>query len=200
MNRRLLCAALIMGLVASMAAAPASAAKKKKPKPPPPPPCAVYTPGEQGAEGEVTVVTDAATEAAPLEMEVEAHPGLALTAPDDPTSGHSYYNVQVDTSLPEAGLFVRLEWSGPPVRDYDLWLNYADGTNASNAHGFNPDHAGPFSPTSDGGHTEPTAEQIDGTHSADCQGYTLDVATSMAEGGTLTLKMWLGEIQYHPGG
>lgn len=200
MNRRLLATALALGLVASFAVAPgALAAKKKKPKAVP---CAAYVPGEQGADaGDTIIVNDVATEEMPLEMEVEAHPGLAPTDPDDPTAGHAFYNIQVDTNLPETGLYVRLEFDNlPPVRDYDLWLNYPDGSNASNAHGFNPAPDSMFSPKSDGGHTETNAEQIDGTHTPDCQGYTLDVATSTGEGGTLTLKMWLGEIQYHPAG
>lgn len=200
MNRRLLCAALIMGLVASMAAAPASAAKKKKPKPPPP--CAAYTPGEQGAEaGDPVVVTDTATEEAPLEIEVDVAAGIIILGEDTDavTGGHSYVNLQVDTSLPETGLYIRFEFNNtPPVRDYDIWLNYADGSNASNAHGFNPAPDSQFSPQSDGGHSETNAEQIDGTHSPDCQGYTLDIATSTGEGGAMTLKAWLGEIQYHP--
>jgi hypothetical protein len=112
------------------------------------------------------------------------------------------YNIQVDTlSGQETGLYVRLEYDNPVlIRDYDLWLNNPDGSNASNAHGFNADPDGQFSPVSDGGHTETGAEQIDGTATADCQGYTLDVATSSGEGGTFPLKLWLGEIQYRPAG
>ncbi len=190
----LLAACLVLGLSAS----PALAKKKKKPKAAP---CAAYVPGDQGSGAETVVVTDAATEDAPLEVPISAAMGLMLGFPtDDATGGHEYLNIQVDSNLPTSGLYVRLEFpSSPPVRDYDIWLNYADGTNASNAHGFNPAADSQFSPESDGGHTEASAEQIDGTSSPDCQGYTLDLATSTGEGGDMTLKFWLGDIQFTPG-
>lgn len=203
--KRLIALALVAGLIGGVAAALPAEAKKKKKRCFAgcvilPPPCPAYVPGEAGSGAETAVVTDAATEAAPLEVPITAARGLQLGFPtDDVTAGHVYTNIQVDTFFPQKGLYVRLEFDNAiPLRDYDIWLNYADGTNASNAHGFNPAPDSQLSPASDGGHTEGDAEQIDGTASNDCQGYTLDLSTSTGEGGDMTLKMWLGEVQYTP--
>ncbi|HVF54161.1 MAG TPA: hypothetical protein VNC78_11245 [Actinomycetota bacterium] len=197
MRNRVFAAVLAASLSVGVIGAVPALAKKKKPKPPAP--CAAYTPGDQGSGAETTVVTSTATEETPVEVTVAAEPGLMLLGPDDATGGHAYHNIQVDSATPTAGLYVRMEFDNvPPVRDYDIWLNYPDGSNASNAHGFNPAHDSQFSPESDGGHTEANAEQIDGTASADCQGYTLDIGTATGEGGDVTLKMWLGDIQFTP--
>lgn len=182
----LLTAALAMSVFAAL---PAEAKKKKKK----PKVCAPYVPGELGADaGEAVIITDEATEEAPIEVEATAEPGLVIVGAEPPDQpGHSYYNIQVDSAAKAANLYVRLEWSGPPW-DYDLYVKNPDGTDLANAHGFNPDPAGPFSPESDGGHTESNAEQVDGASVADCQGFTVDVSTAGAPGGAVTLKYWLG--------
>lgn len=176
---------LLVGLVAS---APAQARKKKKRKPPQPPVCVVYTPGEQGAGLDVSVVTDAATEAAPFETTVSIDPGLALTG-SEPTLSHAYGNIQIDSALPEIGLYARLEFAA--YEDYALYLNLADGTERARSAGFNP--ASQFGDgTGYGGHSEMGAENLDGIRTPDCQGYTFHVAAYTGMGGDLPLKLWLG--------
>ncbi len=168
--------------------------KKKKPSPPVLA-CAPYEPGEQGAEAETTVVTDAATEEAPVEVEIDAPMGLPE---QDAEFGdaHVVHNIQVDSSNSEAGLYVRYEFQ--ERRDYDLFLNYASGGEAARAAGFNTAPEGPLDGTGNGGHSETNAEQIDGLRSPDCQGYTARLSTYLGEGGSLVLKLWLGEIQNDP--
>lgn len=159
--------------------------------------CAAYKPGEQGAEAETTVVTDKATEKSPIEVTIEAPPGVGVggNAATEALIGHAFQNVQVDSKSKTAGLWVRLEMPWPS--DYDLYLNNPDGSNAAHAAGFNPDPA-LYNDNENGGHTEEEAEQLDGIKSKDCQGYTVDVATATGEGYDLTLKLWLGKAQYDP--
>lgn len=165
--------------------------KGKKGKKGAPAACTPFTPGELGAEAETVTVTDAATEEKPLEVKLAAGAGLPEV---DVT--HIFHNVQIDTASAESGLYARLEFGYG--RDYDLYLRYADGSQAARAAGFNPapfvgvPGVFSFNDTENGGHTEEEAEALDGIRSADCQGYTFDVATYFGEGGELTLKLWLG--------
>lgn len=165
------------------------------PTPPPAPSCAAYVPGEQGAAAETTVVTDAATEEAPLEVTITAPPGVPEVA-----LGHVFHNLQVDAAAADAGLYVRYEF--PVYEDHDIYLNYSDGSEAAHAGGFNPAPVpvalGCCDGTGTGGHSEQGAEVLDGVRTADCGGYTLDMASFMSEGGDMTLKLWLGEPQNDP--
>ena len=171
---------------------------KKKPKKPAPPvaaACPAYTPGEEGAEAETTVVTADATEEKPIEVAIEAPPGVPEVA-----LGHAFHNIQVDASGSEGGFFARYEF--PVYEDHDIYLNYADGSEAAHAGGFNPAPVpvalGCCDGTGTGGHSEQGAEVLDGIRTADCAGYTLDMASFMSEGGEMTLKLWLGEPENDP--
>jgi len=168
---------------------------KKPPKPPAAPSCPAYTPGEEGAEAEASIVTDAATAEAPLEVTIAAPPGVPEVA-----LGHVFHNIQVDTAGAESGLYVAYEF--PVYEDHDIYLNYASGTEAAHAGGFNPAPVpvalGCCDGTGTGGHSEQGAEFLDGVRSADCSGYTLDMASFASEGGDMTLKLWLGEATYDP--
>jgi hypothetical protein len=140
------------------------------------------------------VVTDSATEGAPIELSLSAEAGAKVLGRDQPTPGDTFYNIQVDTDRRAVGLYVRLEF--PLGRDYDLWLDTANGDNIANARGWNAGANLGLIP-SEGGHSEQTAEQIDGAFTRDCQGFTLDVVTATGEGGPLLLRMWLGKA-LHP--
>lgn len=189
----LMVVALMGGLVAT-SALDASAAKKKKPKK-----CKAFKPGELGAEAETSKITSKATEDAPVEVTLATEPGFgiggnAITASN---ISHVYQNIQVDPKTKKTGLYVRLEM--PHGTDYDIYLMNPDGTEAAHAAGFNPiPHEEIGDGTGTGGHSEETAEQLDGILSKDCQGYTLDIGNATGPGGDVTLKMWLGKATYDP--
>jgi hypothetical protein len=188
----LMVVALVGGLVAT-SAIDAGAAKKKKKK------CKAFVPGEMGAEAETSKVTAKATEDAPVEVTLETEPGFGIGGNDITASNitHVYQNIQVDPKTKKTGLYVRLEM--PQGTDYDIYLMNPDGTEAAHAAGFNPipnENIGDG--TGAGGHSEETAEQLDGILSKDCQGYTLDIGNATGTGGEVTLKMWLGEATYDP--
>lgn len=176
--------------------------KPKKPKvpkapeeTPAPAACAPYVPGDQGAEVETSIVTDAATAEAPLEVTITAPPGVPEVA-----VGHAFHNIQVDMAGAESGLYVAYEF--PVYEDHDIFLNYASGNEAAHTGGFNPAPVpvalGCCDGTGTGGHSEQGAEFLDGVRTADCGGYTLDMASFASEGGDMTLKLWLGEATYDP--
>jgi hypothetical protein len=176
--------------------------KKKKNKPKPKPKvCAAYAPGENGADAPIAVVTDDATAEKPVEVTIAAGAGFGTgtgSPADEVTMSqitHVYHNVQVDSKAKEAGLYVRLEMPHPS--DYDLYLQDDKGEVKAHAAGFNPEPA-VFDDTEGGGHTETEAEVLEGIKTADCGGYTADVATATGEGGDLTLKLWLGEVKFDP--
>jgi len=160
--------------------------------------CAAYVPGESGKDAPTTVVTPAATADAPIEVKVESGAGHPAK------STHTFYNVQVDSNG-DTGLYVRYEF--PIIEDHDLYVRNAEGEEVASAAGFNPTPFGTTAPvvghvgfdgTGSGGHSEQGAEVIDGLKTADCGGYTLDLAGYLTEGGEFTLKLWLGEVQYDP--
>lgn len=177
---RALAVVTALGLVVAASGSPATAAKKKKK-------CPAMVPAEAAAEAPITVVTPKATEEAPIEIPVEAPAGLPEVAVE-----HTYQNVQVDNKGGESGLFLRYEFS--EFEDYDLFLQDSAGEELARSAGFNPFPVGPFDGTGNGGHSEQGAEQIDGFATADCVGYSVDLATYMGEGGELVLKAWLGEV------
>ena len=177
-------AALILG---AFAAGPADA-KKKKMKKPPVAVCAAYTPAEDGAGAPISLVTDAATEAAPVTVAVAAERGVGVGGVAEQGIAHSYVNVQVDSAAPATALNIRLEM--PATEDYDLAVLNPDGSQAAAAQGFNPEPT-VYNDNTNGGHTEKGAEVIDALPTNDCQGYTLDISTAGGMGGELTVKYWL---------
>jgi hypothetical protein len=187
----LMVVALMGGLVAT-STIDASAAKRKKK-------CKAYKPGELGAEAETTKVTQKATEEAPIEVAFDTEPGFGIGGNETTAANisHVYHNIQVDPKTKKTGLWVRVEM--PQGTDYDIYLMNPDGTEAAHAAGFNPiPHEFIGDGTGTGGHSEETAEQLDGILSKDCQGYTLDIGNATGPGGEITLKMWLGEATYDP--
>lgn len=161
--------------------------------------CVAYVPGEEGKDFETAVVTDAATEEAPLEIPITAPMGLGsdfgLGVVDNTES--TYYNIQVDTDKAESGLYVRYEF--PDYEDLDLYLNYADGSEAAHSGAFNQAPIpGVFDGTGAGGHGGMGFEQLDGIRTADCAGYTAKLTSYLSEGGEMIMKVWLGEAQNDP--
>lgn len=162
----------------ALGASPAEARKKKK--------CPVYTSTGAGKDAELSRVTPKATEKKPVEATLKAAEGL----PEVHVT-HVYQNVQVTKVPAGKGLYVRLEF--PQRRDLDLYLLDATDEQLARAAGFNPLPEGPFNDTSEGGHSETNAEQIDAFAAAACDGFTVDAASYLFEGGEVTLKFWLGK-------
>jgi hypothetical protein len=170
--------------------------KKNAGKPDPKPAaCDAYVPGETGAEAESLVVEDVHTSETPLEHTLATSPGVG--AGRDPAGegmfvSHAYLNLQVDSASETAGLWVRVSF--PEVEDYDLYLDFADGTNAASAGGFGP--------IADGNESDSESavgsETIIGVKTSDCGGYTLDVAGATTAGGDVTVTTWLGEQLWDP--
>lgn len=194
-------ASLVLG---AFVAAPADAKKKKKK--PKVASCAPYVPGEAGKDAPVTVVTDAATAEAPVEVTVPTAEGLGFSSADGasgdtgPTS-HAYANVQVDSATSGRGLYARIEFT--PTFDYDGFLRTADGTAVAYSAGVNQiplnesPVADPFGTgldgTGHGGHSEMGAEQIDGWATNDCDGFTYDIVSASTPGEDVVVKFWLGD-------
>lgn len=181
---------------------PAKPKKPKKPKTPPAAPeCPAYVPGDNGKDAELVKVTDAATAESPVVVEFDAGQGLAvgptLGVPLPDTSTRTYHNIQVDSVNPEVGLYVRLEFADR--HDYDLYLQYPDGTEADHSGDFNtilesPVHSCGGTSCSSGSNFE----EVDGIATADCGGWTTESVAYLTNGGDVTMKVWLGEVKAAP--
>lgn len=178
------------------------ACKGKKPGKPAADVCPAYVPGEHGAEAEMITVTDAATEEKPVEIKFDAGVGLAgpliggVPVPPDQRT-HNYHNLVVDSASAETGLYVRLQFKDR--RDYDLYLEYPSGQEATHSGDFNPGHeALSCGSASTGCSSGSNFEQINGVRTKDCQGWTTDSVAYLTEGGEVTLTAWLGEIKVDP--
>jgi hypothetical protein len=179
--------------------------KKKGACPEPvPAACAAFTPGDLGKDLPVVAVTDAATEAAPVEVEVSLDASVAnynvIGGPTatGPGAGHaSYFNVQVDSANPDAGLYAFVEF--PERRDYDLNVFHPDGSYAARSRGNNTfigtPAEGQLSAPGHGGNPTTSSENIVGLKTADCGGWTMDMESWFAEGGDFKVTLWLGEAK-----
>jgi opacity protein-like surface antigen len=202
--KKLLAVALVACVAGSIAVAPAAQAKKKKPKKPAA--CAAYTPGELGADKPIVKLTDANTEAAPLEQKVSLDQSAAdvdILGAGAPESSADAFNIQVDSTAKDVGLYLTLQFD--QRRDYDLWLRYADGSEAAGSHGWNtivedPADNADFSMSDEGYASDSTdsSENIIGVHVTDCSGWTVEVDNYLGEGGEMTVKAWLGDIKNEP--
>ena len=192
---------VVLGLVAGSLAMPAQAAKKKKKKKAPVACQPLSATAEVGAGKPTLVVTDTATEAAPVVQKVTLAESIAdadlvgtglLEAPADA------FNVQVDTANADAGLYVLFEF--PSRRDYDLELLWPDSSYAARSHDFNPVYspAGIHANEGHGGEATDASEKIVGVQTSDCGGYTVEAVNWLGEGGEMDVKVWLGEPKIGP--
>lgn len=166
-----------VGLLAgAFVAGPAEAGKKKKLV------CDAFTPGvEDAAEAEVVKITPKATEENPVVIEFE-HAGSIPVAAD-----HQYFNVQVYSSTPSAGLWIKDEFSDR--HDIDLYLYNSAGEEVALSGGFN---TAPEAHDSDGNATT-NSEQIPGFPAPQCEGFTIESVGYLTPGTDATLSIWLGE-------
>ncbi len=185
-------------VVGAFAATPAEAKKKKKK----PAVCGAFTPGEAGTDKPMVVVTDAATEAAPVEQTVTLAESVAdadLVGTGVLEPGTDHFNIQVDSAAKEAGLYVLIEF--PERRDYDLNLLHTDGSYAARSRSFQPVLGTPgeaFSDPGHGGEGTTTSEKLVGINTSDCGGWTLQAQNWLGEGGEFAIKVWLGDIANEP--
>jgi hypothetical protein len=116
------------------------------------------------------------------------------------------FNVQVDSALESAGLYVTFEFDSH--RDYDLYGYFPDGKVAASSHGFQPametndlpdDVDQSNTDSNHGGESTATSENLVGIITPDCGGYTLEFSSYLAEGGDFEVKLWLGEGVTVPG-
>jgi hypothetical protein len=208
--KRVLMGLLVAMLVASvLAAMPASAkkckGKKCKPTKPPVEACVPFAPGEAGTGKPVVTLTDAATEAAPVEQKVTLAQSVADLTQGNTDPSVTYFNVQVDSAAPDAGLYALLEFDAR--RDYDLGAMYADGSYGAQSHSWNTivettDQEAPVfggvSSTGNGGQSTDHSEALVGIRTGDCGGWTIEVGNYLGEGGDLSVKLWLGESKTDP--
>lgn len=167
-------------LVGAFAAGPADAAKKKKKKLV----CDAFTPGvEDAAEAEVVKITPKATEEEPVVIEFEHGASIPEVAPD-----HQYFNIQVYSSTPTAGLWIKDEFS--ERHDIDLYLFDAAGEEVARSAGFN---TLPESGADSDGNATTNSEQIPGYPAGQCEGYTIESRGYGTPGTDTTLSIWLGE-------
>ena len=195
--------AAVVGLsalvVGAFFAAPADAKKKKKPAP-----CSAFAPGELGTDKPTVVVTDTATEAAPLIQKVtlpESAADADLVGTGAIAPGSDIFNVQVDSKAKEAGLHILFEF--PERRDYDLNMYHDDGSYAARSHGFQPILGTPAEETfgnlsGHAGESTTASEHIVGVATADCGGWTVESQNWLGEGGEFEIKIWLGEVVNDP--
>jgi hypothetical protein len=177
-------AGLILG---AFVAGPADAAKKKKK-----PGCAAFVPPEVAGDAEVVKVTDAATAEAPISIEVESGPGVGLGR--DPEGeganvSHNYVPVQVDSKAAAAGLYNTIHFN--PAWDYDLYIDDTTGTEVAHSAGF----LTLSSAAGAAGESGVGTENIYGLESSDCTNYVLDIVGATTAGDTITVDLYLGEVQ-----
>lgn len=185
----MLAAALAVGLVGVPVA---EAGKKKKKKV-----CAPFAPPEGSAVEETTVVTDAATEEAPLEVTVPTGAGVGVGRnPDDlgAAVSQSYVPVQVDSKKSGMGLYARVNFT--PVWDYDLYLDDSYGNELMASGGFFAVDDSELGGDADHSETGPGFEAIYGATSADCDGFVYDIVGATTPGEDVTLQLWLGEATF----
>jgi hypothetical protein len=176
-------------LVGAFVVGPADAKGKK---------CAKYKAPDWSADVETATITDAATESKPFTVELATGPGAGTTDanyPDDAdgTISHSFQNILVDSKAKVANVYARIDFI--PAFDYDLFLRLSSGPSAAYEADFNPLTAA--GPTPVGGYSDGAAgpgwSLIEGYATADCSGYTIDVASSITPGVPVTLTVWLGK-------
>ena len=193
-TRRLLSLALVGALAAGAFVAPvAEAGKKKKKKKV----CAPYAAPEGSAVEETTVVTDAATEEAPVEVAVPTDAGLGIGRDPDGFGAEvsqAFVPVQVDSKKSGAGLYGLVEFT--PSWDYDLYLDDAFGNEMMASGGFFVVDDAELGGDADNSETGSGFEAIYGATTADCDGFVFDVVGATTPGEEVTLKLWLGPATF----
>ncbi|HJR45011.1 MAG TPA: hypothetical protein VJ927_05350 [Actinomycetota bacterium] len=190
-------------LVGAFAVGPADAAKRKKKKPfscapaTPAAPASEHAGADAAPEAEVTPITEAATEEAPVVIEYEHGPAMYVFGTAQPIQeDNAYFNLQVVSNKPDQGLYILQEW-GTDITDLDLYLYDDSGTQVAFSGAFN---AAPQSDTPIGDLSGPAGtggagfESISGFPAVPCAPHTIESVAYMTHGEPVTLKAWLGPV------
>lgn len=162
-------------------------------------PCSPYRPGELGAGAPTLKLTEENGYFNPRTVVFDQPGGVKTGLPtDEATGADTYFNIQVEPSSSQTGLWALLEFE--ERRDYDLILFDRKGNEIASSRGFNVAHeeAPMLSAESQGGESTNTSETLTGIRSSRCAGYTLNVSSAAADGGEVSLRLWLGPIGYTP--
>jgi hypothetical protein len=189
-------------LVGAFAAGPAEAAKKKKKKKPfscapaePVAPQSAHAGADTAPEGEVTRITQAATEEAPVVIEYEHGPAMYVFGTAEPIQeDNAYFNLQVVSKKPGQALYILQEW-GTGFTDLDLYLYDDTGTQVALSGAFNaaPESSSPIGDLSGPNGTGGSGfESISGFPATPCAPYTIESVAYMTQGEPVSLKLWLG--------
>ena len=173
-------------------------AKKKKKKPVPACPTATYADPATNSESrpeegaKVVTVTDAMTAEAPLVIEYEHGPALWETLTQAPIQEDTkWFNIQIDSALPTAGLYARLDWGIPSVSDIDLYIwDGVSGEELAHSGATNavPVNAPFVAETGAMGY-----ESVSGAPVSDCAAFLVESRAFATAGESMTLTLWLGE-------
>ena len=192
---------LIVGALGTGAAAAKKKPKKKKKpasmcpayKPVPPGPDSESEQKDKVAKAKVLKVTEAATEAKPLTVELEH--GMALWSPtQDPIQEDTeFVGLQIQSKNPSAGLYIRQEWPAPSLSDLDVYLTDKTGEEVAASGSSNvlpmPVDAGGQDTGAQG------FESISGFAAAKCGDYVIESRPFNTAGENVTMKVWLGPIE-----
>ena len=199
--------ALLAGLalvVGAFGAGSTAAKKKKKKKKPPVAACPAFAAKPPGADSEslqkdkvpaatLVKVTEAATEAKPVEVKLEH--GQALWSPTQTPiqEDTEFVRLQVQSKTPTAGLYIRQEWAAPSLSDLDLYLTDKAGEEvaASGTSNVSP------VPIPAGGQDTGAQgfESISGFAALKCGDYVIKSRPFTTAGEDVTIKIWLGAIE-----
>ncbi|MFN2390061.1 MAG: hypothetical protein ABR575_10715 [Actinomycetota bacterium] len=188
----------------ALGATAASAAKKK-------PPCPKFAPvapttdsqqADEAVEAPIIKLTDRHTEKMPLVIEYEH--GTALWAPAGGIpiqEDTEFFNFQIYSRKPTAGLHLRMEWPEPELThgaglpspsDIDMLLYDSDGNEIDSSQALN---AAPVPGVTDaGGRGGNRFESIPGAEVTRCLGYTVESRAAVTEAERMTLRVWLGDV------
>ncbi len=143
----------------------------------------------------VLKVTDKATESKPLTIEYRqgAGQGFPLHQGDPFFQDNTYFNLQIDSSRREVGLYVRTEWPTPSPSDIDMYL-YTFGELVGWSEAWNNEVLDTVSANVWTGPGGTGYEMISGYPAFRCQGFTVEnMSSSVPLGEDATFKVWLGK-------
>ena len=190
-------------LTGAFVAGPATAKKKKKKKKPAAA-CPAYKALPPGADSEskqkdkvptapLITVTEAATEAKPVEVKLEHGTALWSITQTPIVEDTEFVRLQVQSKTPTTGLYIRQEWSAPSLSDLDVYLTDKLGEEVAASGSSN---VAPVPVPAGGQDTGAQGfESISGFEALKCGDYVIESRPFTTDGENVTIKVWLGEVK-----